>query len=80
MNEITITEWDSNSIELNAEDSIKYFIFWDSQILQRDKTQILDSTLALQLVAQRVELYDYGIIEAKRNAKDNAWLCKCITP
>ncbi|WP_394388878.1 hypothetical protein [Shewanella woodyi] len=80
MNEITITEWDSNSIDENSEDSIKYFIFWDSQILQRDKTQILDSTLALQLVAQRVELYDYGVIEAKRNTQDNAWLCKCITP
>ena len=79
MDEITITEWDSNSIELSAEDSIKYFIFWDSQILQRGKTQILDSTLALKLVAERAELYDYGIIEAKRNAEDNAWLCKCMT-
>ncbi|MGX9463300.1 hypothetical protein ACWXWU_19000 [Shewanella sp. A14] len=79
MDEISATQWDNTLLNTDALGDIKYFIFLDIQTLQGNANTMGDYTLALQVVAQRIELYGYGVIEAKRNEHNNAWLAKCIT-
>ena len=78
MDEISAEQWDSDQLNTVGLGDIKYFIFLDINTIQRDANNMVDYTLALQIAAQRIELYDYGIIEAKRNQHKNAWLVKCI--
>ncbi len=79
VNEITLQEWENNSTPLDVQGTIKFFRLEDWENLQAEIENIEDYAKALQRVAQKVKSHGYGIIEVKRNAQNNAWLCKCIT-
>ncbi|MDO6642133.1 hypothetical protein Q4557_19485 [Shewanella sp. 5_MG-2023] len=78
MDEITVTQWAHPHVNTDSLGEIKYFIFLDINTIQRNANYIVDYTLALQIASQRIELYDFGVIETKRNQQNNAWLVKCI--
>lgn len=82
VNEITRQEWEESSTLSPTQENIKFFRLedWETLEIETKIENIKDYAKALQRVAQKIKSHGYGIIEAKRNAQDNAWLCKCITP
>ncbi|MDM3872264.1 hypothetical protein QSV34_12990 [Porticoccus sp. W117] len=73
--EVDIEVW--GDFEESESDSQKVLIFPDSSTINRPVNVPVDLSRALQVTAQWLFMNGYGVVAAKRNDNNTAWLALC---